>query len=280
MHLDTSGELIAWRPEAQEDQNENAVLRCAPIASLNDTWDLPQPSHIRLNFMEALAFDWVNENWHLTASRVSYVCSYLFDRCVKLAEAGGTSRFYAAYDMPNRLLFRIVNEKYGPYKLQVLNLDGTGLRELPVNITYPCGMAVDPVQKQIYILASRRNIGLDAEIYQVNYAGENERMIAALDERIATNFRRAIDDLVELGCHKKYPAYAVVASADSLQAVDLQTEQVTEILSGLNNVTDLAFFRAGERGVPAVLVGRQWRVPWFVVAGRSRLESFYRSASG
>ncbi|KAF0292474.1 Low-density lipoprotein receptor-related protein 4 [Amphibalanus amphitrite] len=364
MHLDTSGELIAWRPEvfqwwqdwhvatnprngtvcwvhAHEDQNENAVLRCAPIASLNDTWDLPQPPEIRLNLMDALAYDWLNENWHFTTSRVSYVCSYLFDQCVKLAEAGGNVRFYAAYDIPNRLLFRIATEEFGPYKLQVLNLDGTGLRELPTSLTYPAGLAVDPVQKCVYILDSRGGSGIDVEIYQVNYDGENDRMIAARNERFAADYVRSIDvidgdifvmwddqttvsrvsasdgtakdlvasavrgqtlpalakvekllalrivspetqpqqvqnscedagcqhlcvptalngtagatcfcpegeDLVVLACYKKHPAYAVVAGAESLQAVDLETEQVTEILSGLNNITDLAFFRAGD----------------------------------
>ncbi|KAF0307282.1 Low-density lipoprotein receptor-related protein 1B [Amphibalanus amphitrite] len=385
MHLDTSGELIAWRRQvsrrwndwhvatnprngticwvqAHDDNGENAVLRCALIASLNDTWDLPQPPEISLNWMDALAFDWLNENWHFTAKelhsglRFSYVCSYVFDRCVVVTEAFTYKEFYAAYDIPNRLLFQIATDGSGRYKLQVLNLDGTGLRELPTNLTYPTSLAVDPVQRHVYVLhrpkAHRRPSfrplppSIDFEIHQVNYDGENAKMIAVrnerwriLDRRVkylgsidvidgdifviwddqttvssvsasdgtvedlvagavrrqalpalanvenllglrivspetqpeqvqnacedagcqhlciptavngiagATCFCPEGQDLAELTCHKKYPAYAVVAGADSLQAVDLQTEQVVEILSGLNNVTDLEFFWAGD----------------------------------
>ena len=46
-------------------------------------------------------------------------------------------------------------------------------------------------------------------------------------------------------CRKKYVAYAVVAAGHELLAVDLQTDQVTTILSDLTNVTNVDFFCEG-----------------------------------
>ena len=360
MHLDSSGTLLAWRPEvfqwwqawhvatnprngtvcwvsAPEDQSVTAVVRCAELNNLNQTWDLPQPHGLRVNKPDALAFDWLNENWYLTESRVNYVCSYMFDRCVRLGESGGNVRYFAAYDIPNRLLFRIATNS-GPnqvYRLEVLNLDGTGKRVLPTNLTYPAGLAVDPVRQQVYILDSV----FDAEIISVDYAGENKKLIAKRDEAFGAGWRRSIDvingdifvswddqkvvsrvsaadgkmedlvdgavrgetvpalakvekllavrifsqetqpevsnqcsdagcqhlciptvvnrtaegscfcpegeELVDLTCHKKYPAYAVVAGPNSFKAVDLQLEQATTILSNLTDPTKLDFFWLG-----------------------------------
>ena len=357
MHLDSSGELLAWRPEvfqwwqawhvatnprngtvcwvsAPENQDLLAVVRCAELINLNQTWDLPQPRGLRVNKPDAIALDWVNENWYLTESRVNYVCSYMFDRCVRLGRSGGNVRYFAAYDIPNRLLFRIATDT-GPYRLEVLNLDGTGGRMLPTNITYPAGLAVDPVQKHVYILDSV----FDIEIHRFDYNGENRKVIVKRDEVFGADWRRSIDVinsdifvswddekvvsrvsasdgkvedlvpgavrdqtvpalakvdgllavkifsqetqpevedrchdagcqhlcipkvvndtadttcfcpegemLIDLSCQKTYPAYVVVTGPSLLQAIDLQTEQVTEILSNLTDVTELDIFLLG-----------------------------------
>ena len=359
MHLDSSGALLAWRPEvfqwwqawhvatnprngtvcwvsAPEDQALLGAVRCAQLTSLNQTWDLPQPHGLRVNSPDALAFDWLNENWYLTAGRVNYVCSYMFDRCIRLGDSGGNVRYFAAYDIPNRLLFRISTDT-GPYRLEVLNLDGTGQRMLPTNISYPAGLAVDPVGQHVYIMDTFR--GSDVQIFRVNYAGEDMQVIVDRDEVYGGGWRRSIDvingdifvswddqkvvsrvsasdgkvedlvdgavrgetvpalakvegllavrifspetqpevvdqcgdagcqplciptvvngtaeascfcpegeELVDLACQKTYPAYAVVVGPTSLQAVDLQTEEATEILSELTNATKVDFFWLG-----------------------------------
>ena len=103
MRLDWRGALLSWRPEtfqwwqgwhvatnprngsicwvsSPQDQSVPGVMRCAPIADLNQTWDLPQPRGFSVSKSDAIALDWVEDNWYLTVSRVNYVCSYMFDR--------------------------------------------------------------------------------------------------------------------------------------------------------------------------------------------------------
>lgn len=50
---------------------------------------------------------------------------------------------------------------------------------------------------------------------------------------------------MDLECRRQYPAYAVIVTAQTLQAVDLQTDQVTTILSSLTDGTKVDFFWQG-----------------------------------
>ena len=358
MHLDSSGALLAWRPEVfqwwqhwhvatnprngtvcwssePEDQKVKGVMRCAPIANLNQTWELPQPRGLSVSKIDAIAFDWVAENWYLTVSRVNYVCSYMFDRCAQLGESGGNVRYYAAYDIPNRLLFRIATVGFGAYKLEVLNLDGSGLRELPTNIKYPSGLAVDPVSRTVFVMDMAEDSD-KVSIYKLDYNGENKELLTPLDrEAFGFSYERSLavldgtgiamynnqqtiiafspadgqkvdlvngavkgemipalakvekllavtiyssetqpdvenrcadiecsmlciptavngtadvsclctggDRLVDLACRKTHPLYAVVSGSDKLQAVDMQTEEVTTILADLTDVSRVDF---------------------------------------
>ena len=358
MHLDSSGALLAWRPEAlrwwspghvatnprngtvcwisaPEDQSQSALVRCAELKNLNQTWDLPQPRGLRLNKARALAFDWLNENWYLTKWRVHYVCSYMFDRCTRTSESDG-DLYFAAYDIPNRLLFRLSHYSIpdgSEYRLEVQNLDGTGKRVLPrpTDFFNPDGLILDPVRQHVYVI----DRGFSTEIIRVDYAGWNRKVIvkrdivyarsidvingyilvAWSDRKVVTRVSAADgkmedlvagavrgesvpalasaetllavrifshetqpevsnqcsdagcqqlciptvvndtaaascfcpegEELVDLMCHKICPAYAVVAGPDTLKAVDLQTEQITTILSDLTDVTKLDFFLLG-----------------------------------
>ena len=363
MHLDESGALLAWRPEvfpwwqgwhvatnprngticwvsSPEAQVVPGLIRCAKVANLNQTWDLPQPREFSVSDVNAIAFDWVAENWHLTVLRINYICSYTFHRCAKLGESGGYfDSFFAAYDIPNRLLFRITTAPR-PYRLEVLNLDGSGLRELPTHFDIPAGLAVDPASRQVFVI-DKTGRGVDVGLFKLDYNGECKELLMELDrEPFEMSWRRSLDildgkgivmyndqktisaftvadgqkttlvdgtvkgetvpalakvekllavkifspvsqpevenrceyatcsalciptimngtaevsclcpegeRLVDLGCWKTYPLYAVVAGADNLQAVDMQTEKVTTILTGLTDVSGVDFFWSGD----------------------------------
>ena len=363
MHLDRSGALLAWRPEVSqwwqswhlttnprngsvcwvsspEDQSLPGVMRCAQLASLNQTWDLPKPEGFRVSKMDAIAFDWLEENWYLTVSRVNYVCSYMFDRCAKLGKSGGNVRYFATYDIPNRLLFRIATEGAGAYTLEVMNLDGSDVRQLPTSLDYPAGMAVDPVNRELFVIDQTGGFGFEHGLYKMDYNGEGKTLVAKLDkEGFGVSWRRSLDvlggtaiaaysdqkvissistsdgtkeelvngavkgatvpalasvekllavkifsptsqpetehqcandtcaglciptaangtagttclcpageRLVDLGCHVEYPLHAVVSGGDKMQAVDMQTDQVTTILDGLTNVSRVDFLWTG-----------------------------------
>ncbi|KAF0305248.1 Low-density lipoprotein receptor-related protein 4 [Amphibalanus amphitrite] len=216
LHLDASGALIAWRPEVSqwwqawhvatnprngtacwvsspEDQSVAGVMRCAPITSLNETWDLPQPRDFSVSKVDAVAFDWVEENWYLTVSRVNYVCSYMFDRCAKLGKSGGNVRYFAAYDIPHRLLFRIATEQAGPYKLEVVNLDGSDVRVLPTELGYPAGLAVDPVKQEVYVIDQGER-SFEYAVYKLDYNGEGKKLVTNLGrEGFGVSWRRSMD---------------------------------------------------------------------------------------
>ena len=359
MHLDPSGKLLSWRPEVfqwwqkghlatnprngtvcwvstPEDRKAPGVMRCALISSLNQTWDLPQPRDISVRGIDAITFDWEEENWYLTAYGEHFICSYMFDRCAKLGKTVGEARIYTAYDFQNRLQFRISTDQYERYKLEVVSLDGSGLQKLAANLNSPTGIAVDPVLRKIFVI-DRANEGMEVSLYKLDYTGEGKKLVMPLDQE-SMSFHRYLDvfggkgiamyhnqdtiiafsadgqktylvdgaipgetipalarvskllavkvfstetqrevgnpcknttcsdfcipttvngtaeftclcpegeQLVDLECRKKYPLYAVVTGGDKLQAVDMQTGEVTTILSGLTDVSKVDFFWTG-----------------------------------
>ena len=126
MHLDSSGELLAWRSDTNLTGNAVSIpqnntvcwvryqgdptvggarrlqVRCADLANLNRTWDLSLGSTLGLSAISAISFEWDTRKWYLTGRedlqllrgdtsyrdtlRGSYVCSYHFDKCLLLAE--------------------------------------------------------------------------------------------------------------------------------------------------------------------------------------------------
>ena len=320
-----------------------AMIRCAPLANLNDTWDLPEPRLVSLESVVELAFDGVNENWYLTVKEPplgeqtvrSYVCSYLFDQCLRLDEFNLDEETFllAAYDIHNRLMFRIKGAgSLG--QLEALRLDGSGKQSLSSEMNSPYGLAVDSVTQQVLWL---EDSGGDVGLFRIGYDGKNRSLVTLLEGSQRPSLVDAVDgevfvaysktktmsrvdlstgeqttlfggldkvqdvpwslhqnfitvmkvqrlkapdsqdvcsssssdcrdicvptvvngreskscfcpegyELVDLACRKKYAAFAVVAAGHELRAVDLQTHQVTTILSDLTNATKLDFFCTG-----------------------------------
>ena len=112
-------DTFCWMYGTEYDQLDGLPLRCAPLANLNNSWDLPEPRLPTPHSVVGLGFDGVNQNWYLTfvvkertpdKSGRSYVCSYLFDRCLRLDEFDldeENSFVFVVYDIPNRLMFRV-----------------------------------------------------------------------------------------------------------------------------------------------------------------------------
>ena len=325
------------------------VMRCAPLANLSDSWDLPAPRLLSRFPVKELAFDAVNQNWYLTAKASfypfsidngrSYVCSYLFEQCLGLEVFGF---ILTAYDIHNRQMFRIT-ETYGlfQHQLEALQLDGSGKKLLVDEMDWPLSLAVDSVTQQVTWLENTllgEESG-DTQLFRIDYDGKNKRRVAVLEysesasivdavagevfiayaetnafSRInlstgeqTTLFRgwnkvqsvpwlprqdviafkikkvqplkepdsrdicnastiacrdlcipTVVNDietkscfcdegyeLADFECRKKHAAFAVVAAGHELRAVDLETDQVTIILSDLTNATKLDFFWKG-----------------------------------
>ena len=324
------------------------VMRCAPLANLSDSWDLPAPRLLSRFSVKELAFDAVNQNWYLTATESfnpfsigdgrSYVCSYLFEQCLGLEEIDS---FLTAYDIRNRQMFRITETGLFQYQLEALQLDGSGKKVLVDELDLPLSLAVDSVTQQVTWLENTLLGGESGypQLFRIDYDGKNKRRVAVLEysesasivdavagevfiahaetkafSRInlstgeqTTLFRgwnkvqsvpwlprqdviafkikkvqplkepdsrdicnastiacrdlcipTVVNDietkscfceegyeLADFECRKKYAAFAVVAAGHELRAVDLETDQVTTILSDLTNATKLDFFWKG-----------------------------------
>jgi len=212
-HVRADGSLISWRNEtsqwwqrsnvaanarnstvcwvfAVEDHEVSATMRCAPADDLDSSWDLPQPKGLRVNDPDALAIDWVTGNWYMTESRVNYICSHNFDQCVKVGETGGDVRYYAAYDIPNRLLFMLATdskEKKQPYRLETMRLDGSDRRIISREVGFPSALGVDSAGKHVYWVEGNGY----AHLLRVDYSGKNKTRVSNFDDQ-SWEYRRDI----------------------------------------------------------------------------------------
>ena len=176
------------------------AMRCAPLATLSDSWDLPSPRLLSRFPVIDLAFDAVNQNWYLTATPSfspysidngrSYVCSYLFEQCLELKVFGS---FLTAYDIHNRQMFRItyrITDGWLQYQLEALQLDGSGEKLLvddrwSKTSDLPDSLAVDSVTQQVTWLENTwlgGESGWTTQLFRMDYDGKNKRRVAVLED--------------------------------------------------------------------------------------------------
>ena len=163
-------------------------IRCATLANLSNSWDLPEPRFLNRFFVDELALDEVNQNWYLTVhagpevywkcGKYAYICGYLFDRCMRL-EAFGLDWAYntrkITYDIPNRRLFRLAyNEEVFNNQLDSFQLDGSGRQLLVDWLESRFDLAVDSVTQQVM---SIEYINGSAELFTIGYDGKGKRSV-------------------------------------------------------------------------------------------------------
>ena len=239
MHLDSNGTLLAWRPDTDQrgpvaiNPRNNTVcwtrypkdpelggirsyvIRCAELARLNQTWDIPLPLSVRPDTVKALTYDDATNNWHLTVREAlhplhkdgvihydvhsSYVCDAVFGKCLQLIEEvpGEFAKFQAAYDSDNRILSYITTEEIYTYRLKLMQLDGSGARIIDTHIRHSHGMALDPIGRRVYWLNRPAIYGNYTDVNRASYDGQSSgrvkrvydyqdiKAIDALDGRVA-----------------------------------------------------------------------------------------------
>ena len=209
------------------------VMRCAPLANLSDSWDLPEPRLRRLTDVVKLAFDELNHNWYLTvkggpvrsSDGQSYVCDYLFGRCLRLEAFGLGERFLIEYDIPNRLIFRITNSKEEGrlYQLEAMQLDGSGKHVLARGLNEPRSLAVDGFTKQVSWLEDTYR---GAELFTISYDGKGRRRVAMLDDSVSRTLMDAVDGEV----------FVRNKNTKTIDRIDLNTGEHTTLLGNWDKV--------------------------------------------
>ncbi|KAI9558491.1 hypothetical protein GHT06_015278 [Daphnia sinensis] len=150
------------------------VLRCALVADLTVSWDLPPPTMFSLNTVSQIALDWLSGNWYFLDDNkeLIFLCNSTLTICTTVVEVNLNKPRALALDPPNGLMFFTVFGYNSP-RIERAALDGSN-RQIVVSdkVVYPVGLALDLANNYIYWIDTYLDV-----IERASYDGSRRKTV-------------------------------------------------------------------------------------------------------
>ncbi len=158
----------------EEKQEKQALMECAFVDNLLETWTFPKADLFPLSTVNQMAFDWISSNWYFLddSKEMIFMCNGTLAVCIVVIDVELSKPRAIALDPTKGYLFFTEWGSTAPL-LERSKLDGSNRTRLVEHkIVYPYGITIDFPNEHIYWVDTYLDF-----IERINYDGSGRHTI-------------------------------------------------------------------------------------------------------